>query len=195
MPSKYTGELKNIARYNEAEHQRLNIQANDPHIYFWKPKPAVFGVLDSAVCCNWWVESVVYRDIKFRTAEHAMMWAKADLFNDQIAAAAVLETRDPWDVKAIGRQVQGFKDEVWDANSYQIVKDICYAKFTQSDRLRCWMLSQEPNAVFVEASPVDRIWGIKLDANYPYIGDMKNWRGYNLLGYALTEVMRQIRGE
>ena len=195
MPSKYTTNPRAILVANEHMHMVLAVKPEAPHVYFWKAKLKKPGVLDEGVCCNWWIEPVTYRDITFRTAEHAMMWAKADLFDDQAAMSAILEERDPWSVKAIGRQVMGFKDELWDNNSYKFVHDICYAKFSQSTRLKEWMLSQHPDTLFVEASPLDYIWGVKLAADNPAVLNMKTWRGYNLLGYALTEAMRKIRRE
>ena len=195
MPSKYTTNSRAILAGNEHMHMVLQIQPEAPRVYFWKAKLKKPGVLDEGVCCNWWIEPVTYRDITFRTAEHAMMWAKADLFDDQAAMSAILEERDPWSVKAIGRQVMGFNDEQWDDNSYKFVRDICYAKFSQSKRLKKWMLSQHPDTLFVEASPLDHIWGVKLDEHHQDVKNFKTWRGYNLLGYALTEAMRKIRRE
>lgn len=46
-----------------------------------------------------------------------------------------------------------------------------------------------------EASPLDYIWGVKLATDNPAVVNMKTWRGYNLLGYALTEAMRKLRKE
>ena len=193
MPTKYVQSLKVIKEANEHMHTVLEIKPDAPHVYFWKPHLKVKGILDPAVCCNWWIEPLVYQGIQFRTAEHAMMWAKANLFDDHQAMLAILETRDPWTAKAIGRQVMGFSDQLWDDNSYKFVRDICVAKFSQSDRLKKWMLAHHPDTVFVEASPIDYIWGVKLDEQNYNVRNMKTWRGYNLLGYALTEAMRVIR--
>ena len=195
MPSKYTTNSRAILAANEHMHMVLAVKPEVPHVYFWKAKLKKPGVIDEGVCCNWWIEPVTYRDITFRTAEHAMMWAKANLFDDHLAMKAVLETRDPWSVKAIGRQVMAFIDKEWDDNSYKFVRDICYAKFSQSKRLKEWILSQHPDTLFVEASPLDHIWGVKLDERHPDVMNFKTWRGYNLLGYALTEAMRKIRKE
>ncbi len=195
MPTKYVKNHAVILTANKHMHTVLEIKPDAPHVYFWKPKLAVPGIIDSAVCCNWWIEPVIYQNIKFRSAEHAMMWSKANLFNDELAMSAVLETQHPWSVKAIGRQVMGFTDEEWDDNSYKFVRDICYAKFSQSKRLKKWILSQHPDTLFVEASPLDHIWGVKLDEHHQDVKNFKTWRGYNLLGYALTEAMRKIREE
>ncbi len=45
--------------------------------------------------------------------------------------------------------------------------------------------------VLVEASPVDQIWGVGLDAHSPDINPAQ-WRGLNLLGFALMEVRQQL---
>ena len=38
----------------------------------------------------------------------------------------------------------------------------------------------------VEASPMDRIWGVGLAANDPKVIHRRHWRGLNLLGEALV---------
>jgi ribA/ribD-fused uncharacterized protein len=40
----------------------------------------------------------------------------------------------------------------------------------------------------VEASPLDRVWGVGLTENDPLADDEKYWLGQNLLGKALDEV-------
>jgi ribA/ribD-fused uncharacterized protein len=42
--------------------------------------------------------------------------------------------------------------------------------------------------VLVEASPVDRIWGIGLADDDARASQPAAWRGLNLLGFALTDV-------
>lgn len=44
----------------------------------------------------------------------------------------------------------------------------------------------------VEASPVDKIWGIGLDAKDPLAQNRRTWKGSNLLGEILTRVRTQI---
>jgi predicted NAD-dependent protein-ADP-ribosyltransferase YbiA (DUF1768 family) len=45
---------------------------------------------------------------------------------------------------------------------------------------------------FVEASPVDGIWGIKLAENNPDADDETKWKGQNLLGKALDETRKWL---
>jgi ribA/ribD-fused uncharacterized protein len=51
------------------------------------------------------------------------------------------------------------------------------------------------NKIFVEASPLDSIWGIGLAEDAEGIDDPSYWLGLNLLGQALTLVKNQLRNE
>jgi ribA/ribD-fused uncharacterized protein len=44
----------------------------------------------------------------------------------------------------------------------------------------------------VEASPLDRVWGIGLTADDPRAADPSSWLGLNLLGEALMEVRSRL---
>jgi ribA/ribD-fused uncharacterized protein len=48
--------------------------------------------------------------------------------------------------------------------------------------------------VLVEASPVDRVWGIGLAGDDEAAGDPERWRGENLLGFALMGARGRLRG-
>jgi len=48
------------------------------------------------------------------------------------------------------------------------------------------------NKKFVEASPIDKIWGIGLDENNDLILDPNNWKGLNYLGEIITSVRIEI---
>lgn len=47
----------------------------------------------------------------------------------------------------------------------------------------------------MEASPVDRVWGIGLTVNSNRAENPKHWNGLNLLGFALMEVRDFIKKE
>ena len=65
------------------------------------------------------------------------------------------------------------------------------AKFSQNSHLNDYLQSTE-DKVLVEASPYDRIWGIGLGENTPEINNPKQWKGLNLLGFALMEVRAKL---
>ena len=49
--------------------------------------------------------------------------------------------------------------------------------------------------ILVEASPMDRIWGIGLASKDSRAWNKSTWRGRNLLGYAITEVRDELMSE
>lgn len=67
-------------------------------------------------------------------------------------------------------------------------------KFRQDDRLRDYLLGTG-DRVLVEASPMDRIWGIGLAEGDERAQDPARWRGLNLLGFALMETRERLREE
>ena len=66
-------------------------------------------------------------------------------------------------------------------------------KYLQNKDLREKLLSEEfDGKKFVEASPLDGIWGIKCDEATAK-DDESNWNGLNLLGKALDEVRNILK--
>lgn len=120
----------------------------------------------------------------YTSAEQYMMAEKAKLFGDIETREAILNTSDPRKCKSLGRKVKNFDKAVWDKNKRRIVERGNTEKFMQNDDLREYLLSTG-NKVLVEASPTDRVWGIGLCKNNPDALDPTEWRGENLLGFAL----------
>lgn len=116
-----------------------------------------------------------------------MMHAKAMLFGDQTIAGQILDATDPGKQKALGRQVKGFDDTVWDTAKETIVHDISLAKYVQNKGLRRKLFQTHP-ALMVEASPMDTVWGIGLDEAEARETPPELWPGQNLLGKILTRV-------
>lgn len=130
--------------------------------------------------------------IMFTSAEQYMMYHKAVLFDDLEIAKEILRTNHPSDIKKLGRLVKGFNQRIWDENKYRIVLNGNLLKFTQNPGLKVELL-ETGNRILVEASPYDDVWGIKLSEMDPRRYDPLNWRGKNLLGFALTEVKEVLR--
>lgn len=140
---------------------------------------------------QWWPEPFTHDGVTYPHAESFMMAGKARLFGDQAALERILSERDPKTVKDLGRTVCGFDTATWNAHAYDIVVQGNLAKFGAHEHLRRYLLSTAP-AVLVEASPYDRIWGIGLRPTDPAARVVSQWRGRNLLGFALTEVREQL---
>ncbi|CAF3365828.1 unnamed protein product [Rotaria socialis] len=130
-------------------------------------------------------------DIEFDTSEKYIMYHKAKLFNDNETATSILQVRHPAECKAFGRSVKNFDEKLWVQNRARIFSDGLYLKFTQDDRMKQALLKHE-GSLLVEAAKDDCIWGVGLDENNPLIKDRSNWKGLNLLGYVLTDVLYRI---
>jgi ribA/ribD-fused uncharacterized protein len=139
------------------------------------------------VLSQWWPATFSVNGQTYATAEHYMMAQKAELFGDQETRAAILSSRGPSQAKSLGRRVRGFDEERWIAHRFDVAVRGNLAKFGQNPELECWLLATD-DAVLVEASPVDRIWGIGLASDDAKARDPNTWHGLNLLGFALMKV-------
>lgn len=90
-----------------------------------------------------------------------------------------------------GRSVRGFVDSVWVEHRATIVVEGNCAKFSQSPALQQYLLDTKQRFL-VEASPVDRIWGLGRAADDEHVHNPLMWRALNLLGFALMRVREQL---
>ncbi|WP_290863435.1 NADAR family protein [Hamadaea sp.] len=164
------------------------------YLHFWGHQPQPDGSVGAGCLSQWWPASFVVGGRAYATAEHWMMWSKAKLFGDDEIAEKVLDASTPGEAKKLGREVLDFDQQTWDDNRYAIVVAGSAAKFRQHDDLRAYLLGTGER-VLVEASPLDRIWGIGLAAADPRAANPAQWRGLNLLGFALMEARDAIRAE
>lgn len=93
------------------------------YVFFWGHKPPREGAVDQSCLRQWYAAPFTHDGLRFPTAEHFMMHAKALLFSDAEAAAAVLKAAIPGAAKAIGRSVRGFRQDVWQERRFAIVME------------------------------------------------------------------------
>ena len=141
---------------------------------------------------QWYIKDFRDNDLVFNCMEKYMMYNKALLFDDKDIANEILNTNQPKAIKELGRKVKNFNDELWDKMKYKIVFTGNYYKFSQNTDLRNFLLSTK-NKVLVEASPYDKVWGIKMKYDDENIENPFCWKGENLLGFALMEARDEIK--
>ncbi|RKH36870.1 NADAR family protein [Corallococcus sicarius] len=129
--------------------------------------------------------------VRYTCAEQYMMAGKARLFGDTRVLEQILRAATPKQHKALGRKVSPFDAAVWERERERIVYEGNHAKFTQHRMLLDTLLGTA-GTVLVEASPMDRIWGVGLNAEDPRIQDPATWRGLNLLGKVLTRLREDL---
>lgn len=160
-------------------------------LFFWGHQPSKDGSITKSCFSQWWESPFTVDGIEYRSAEHWMMAKKAALFGDGEMEARILGCQSPAEAKKLGREVSGYNEEEWVANRYNIVMQGNYHKFSQNDELKKFLFSTG-DRILVEASPVDPIWGIGLDENSAEAVHPENWRGLNLLGFAIMEARERI---
>jgi ribA/ribD-fused uncharacterized protein len=162
------------------------------YLFFWGHRPSPSGEIGKSCLSQWWPASFTVNGVRYATAEHFMMAEKARLFGDEETRARILKAASPGEAKRFGRDVRGFKESVWERSRIEFVVRGNLAKFGQNPELSKFLLNTEDH-VLVEASPVDRIWGIGLAADDGRVENPGQWQGLNLLGFALMEVRHLLR--
>lgn len=159
---------------------------------FWGHQPSKDGRITKSCFSQWWPEEFWSVDHRYCCMEQFMMEQKAELFGDKEIQQQILESQDPKQIKALGRKVRGFDQELWDKAKYSIVLNGNWCKFSQNRDLRDFLLSTG-DRVLAEASPYDAIWGIRLSEGSADAQEPLKWQGENLLGFALMEVRDELR--
>ena len=140
---------------------------------------------------NWYPSQFTHAGILFSSMEQYMMYQKAVCFHDDIIASKILNTDVAAEIKALGRKVEGYEDNVWSGLRQIIIYEGLIEKFTQHKDLRNQLLETE-DAILAECAVKDRIWGIGLSITDPDRFDIKKWKGQNLLGYSLMMIRRKL---
>ena len=151
------------------------MRVTDKHVCFWNEwpsnwHPAEFDLEVNGTLCHF-----------YNTEQYEI-------------ANQILQDGSPKKVKALGRKVQNFDEKIWEEKRYQIMLDANIAKFGQNEDLKQLLLSPEYEGHgFVEASPYDKVWGVRMYESNPDIDDETKWRGLNLLGKVLDETRKVLK--
>lgn len=156
-------------------------------LFFWGHTPPGDGQIRESCLSQWWMSPFTIDGTTYSCAEQYMMAEKARMFQDTAMLEAIMSACSPKEMKAFGRMVRGFQQEIWNSNCYALVYKGNLAKFQQNPSLLTFLLETKPY-LLVEASPRDRIWGIGLSKQNPDAQNPLKWLGTNLLGFALTEI-------
>jgi ribA/ribD-fused uncharacterized protein len=151
------------------------------------------GIFSQWAACSFTCEELL-PNITLNCAEQGMMLMKAREFGDTMAFDRILKSDNPRVQKAIGRAVENFDPEQWDKVALGYVTTLNVSKFSQNFAWKeC--LKLVPDFTIVEASPVDKIWGVGMGETNPDICNPEKWDGQNLLGVAIMNARDQIIGD
>lgn len=125
------------------------------YITFWRADKGV----ENNIFSQWYQgPPIIINGRQYVTAEQYMMSEKALLFKDLYSYTKIMEQPDPEICKKLGKEVKGFEQALWDASFREIIFHGNLGKL-QSDIEFVDALLQTGNAVLIEASPYDDIYG------------------------------------
>ena len=154
------------------------MRVTDTHIYFW-----------GSYLSNFYWAPFTVQDITYHSSEQYFMMCKAIQFDDFDAAEKILNAHDAKAAKALGRKVKNFDVNVWDEHSLPAMLDAVLYKFEEPNNIVIReRLLETGNKILVEASPLDKIWGVGLHEDDDLILNESNWLGENRLGEVLMRV-------
>ena len=182
MYMKYTRDMI-IRRFNAGEKLKI--------IAFWGHTPNP-GKMTKTCFSQWYACKFEVDGVMYHTAEQYMMAQKAILMGDTATCREIMAAFNPREYKKLGRKVRNFDPVLWDREKYNVVLRGNLAKFSQNPRL-LEFLDSTGDSVLVEGSPYDAIWGVKLESKDPRVLNPNQWRGENLLGFALMETRDILR--
>jgi ribA/ribD-fused uncharacterized protein len=161
------------------------------YLFFWGHQPSKDGSITKTCFSQWWIAPFEVDSKIYPSAEHWMMAKKAELFVDNEILEKILLAKSPAEAKKLGRMVKNFDPEIWDEHKFEFVCEGNFHKFSQHPVLREFLI-KTGDRVIVEASPMDKIWGIGMKSDHPNIENPELWKGENLLGFALMEVRERF---
>lgn len=156
-----------------------------PAIFFHKPDEP-YGFLS-----NWWIAPFDLEGIRFCSTEQYIMYKKCEMFGDTSAARAVLATDDPAQQQQIARNAKGYNDVVWKGVRQVVAMRGLVEKFAQNtDLLK--QLQDTGDSYLVECAISDKAWACGISLYDKARFDISNWKGSNILGFALMEVRSML---
>lgn len=149
---------------------------------------------DTGFLSNWYISFFEVGRHNYFAMEQYIAHQKALAFGDLEIAEKVMRSWDFEEMKALGRQVRGYDNTIWNGIRQIVVYEGLLAKFGQNPELK-QMLLETGDALLAEAEEYDPIWGIGLPMEDVNNQNPEAWNGQNLLGFALMQVRQKLAQE
>lgn len=153
----------------------------------------VFGGSLSEYEClsNWGKFPVTYNGIRYRTLEHAFVHIKCVTNGDELAAEAVLDAREAFEVKQISDRLKLDK-KIWTTTkSEDVMSKLLRAKFAKGTELATELL-QTGNKHLAESGR-DKLYACGLPLTHSDVLNKTAHTGKNRLGHLLMRIRGDLR--
>jgi ribA/ribD-fused uncharacterized protein len=132
--------------------------------------------------------------VKYPTVEHYFQAMKAKEFNDEEMYNKIVKTKTAKAVKAVGKKVKNFVQEVWDSKREAVMEKAIRAKFVQHPELRKQLL-ETGDKIIGFADPRNTFWGIGTGMESEKSKKPSKWRGQNKIGKILMALRTTLKDE
>ena len=146
----------------------------------------------NAYLSNWYPWPFEVDGMRYCCAEQYIMRSKAVLFGDPVMDERIMATEDPAQMQLLGRNVQGFDDDIWCGKRQAIACRGLRAKFSQNPILLERLLGTGDD-ILAECANSDYAWGIGRRMTDSGRFEARNWPGKNQLGFGLMIVRDELR--
>lgn len=179
----------------EKKSKKVNetIRCTDKYAYFYQDTPL----------SNWWTSPPILHDgHSFLSSEGVFMYEKAKGMGDEEYALMIhqadtdtsLTEKERFSkVKKLGKKCK-WNEAIYIEKREEWMYTAITAKFKVDKAFRDVLMAEEYRGLtFVEASPWDKIWGIKSRATQAILDNGESaWQGLNLLGKLLTQLRDEM---
>jgi ribA/ribD-fused uncharacterized protein len=129
----------------------------------------------------------------FITTEQYYQHEKANFFNDQECANAILKENDPLECSKLGKKVKNYDNSLWMTKAEEVLIKGNLAKYEQNSSALKELLETK-DKILGECS-LNKIWGTGLRISDEKALIHKNWIGKNLMGKVLMTVRQRLKTE
>ena len=91
------------------------------YLCFWGHTPKQKDVIDKSCLSQWFPAKFEIEAIQYRNTEQYMMAQKAKLFADNEIFQKILQATHPKEMKALGRLVKNYREDLWQQHRFEIV--------------------------------------------------------------------------
>jgi len=160
---------------------------------FFEQRPFVFEV-PKAMCQSCPRLTPDDRQVMCTFSEKAIMVCKAAIMGDAKSFKEIASATKPGKAKSLGRKVANWDEALWQRMVCSVAFQVVYQKFSKTQELQ-EVLLQTGDRIVAEATTNDCNWGIGLNVGDPRVQTPSQWRGTNILGWALIQARTAIRDD
>jgi len=130
----------------------------------------------------------------YNCAQQHFQIEKAKFFSDFDTLKQIAAHTSPVWQKRLGREIKGFNQKDWDRIRTTVMHDVIYQKFLSDTYLTHLLLGDlTPQTIVAEASPRwEKFWGTARPLISPYVFDVNQWDGQNMVGKCIMEVYAEL---